>query len=62
MDKVVQSYLETFGICEATQRFLTRPQKMFIGGAWVSQGERESCAVLEPSTGGVITVGSLIAW
>ncbi|AUT64028.1 aldehyde dehydrogenase family protein [Paraburkholderia terrae] len=55
MDKVVQNYLETFGICEATQRFLTTPQKMFIGGAWVSQGDRESCAVHEPSTGGVIT-------
>ncbi|MFM0094427.1 aldehyde dehydrogenase family protein [Paraburkholderia nemoris] len=55
MDKVVQNYLETFGIREETQRFLTRPQKMLIGGAWVPQGDRESCTVLEPSTAGVIT-------
>jgi phenylacetaldehyde dehydrogenase len=55
MDKVVQNYLEKFGVREETQRFLTRPQRMFIGGAWVAQGDRESCAVLEPSTAGVIT-------
>ena len=55
MDKVVHDYLAKFGVREETQRFLTKPQKMFIGGAWIPQGERGSCAVLEPSTAGVIT-------
>jgi phenylacetaldehyde dehydrogenase len=55
MDTVVQQYLEQFGVCEATQRFLARPQKMLIGGNWIAQGDRESCAVIEPSTAGVIT-------
>ncbi|MFM0500225.1 aldehyde dehydrogenase family protein [Paraburkholderia caffeinilytica] len=55
MDTVVQKYLERFGVQEETRRFLVKPQRMFIGGAWVPQGERESCAVIEPSTTGVIT-------
>ncbi len=55
MDKVVHDYLAKFGVREETQRFLTKPQKMFIGGVWIPQGDRESCAVLEPSTAGVIT-------
>ncbi len=55
MDTVVQHYLEQFGVCEETQRFLAKPQKMLIGGAWIAQGERESCAVIEQSTAGVIT-------
>ncbi|TDN58693.1 aldehyde dehydrogenase family protein [Paraburkholderia sp. BL10I2N1] len=55
MDAVVQNYLEKFGVREETQRFLTKPKKMFIGGAWVPQGDRQSCAVIEPSTTGVIT-------
>ena len=32
MDTVVQDYLEKFGVREETQRFLVRPQSMFIGG------------------------------
>ncbi|OAJ60416.1 betaine-aldehyde dehydrogenase [Paraburkholderia ginsengiterrae] len=55
MDSVVQQYLEQFGVCEATQRFLAKPQKMLIGGTWIAQGDRESFAVIEPSTAGVIT-------
>ncbi|NPT41711.1 aldehyde dehydrogenase family protein [Paraburkholderia sp. 1N] len=55
MDKVVHDYLTKFGVREETQRFLGKPQKMSIGGAWIAQGDRESCAVLEPSTAGVIT-------
>ncbi|MFM0207047.1 aldehyde dehydrogenase family protein [Paraburkholderia sediminicola] len=55
MDKVVHDYLAKFGVQEETQRFLAKPQKMFIGGDWIPQGDRESCAVLEPSTAGVIT-------
>jgi phenylacetaldehyde dehydrogenase len=55
MDTVVQNYLEQFGVREETRRFVSRAQKMLIGGAWVPQGDRESYAVIEPSTGGVIT-------
>ena len=55
MDTVVQDYLEKFGVREETRRFLVKPQCMFIGGKWVPQGDRESCAVIEPSTTGVIT-------
>jgi len=33
MDTVVQNYLEQFGVREETRRFVSRAQKMLIGGA-----------------------------
>lgn len=55
MDLVVHHYLEQFGISDATRRFLTKPQKMFIGGAWVAGSDGETCDVIEPATEGLIT-------
>lgn len=55
MDATVQQYLEQYGISETTRRFLTKPQKMFIGGQWVTGSTGEVSAVIEPSTQGVLT-------
>jgi len=55
MDAVVQQYLERFGVSEATRRFLAKPQKMFIGGAWLDSHDGQTFEVTEPSTGGLIT-------
>ncbi|ATG73137.1 aldehyde dehydrogenase family protein [Zobellella denitrificans] len=55
MDSKVKHYLQHFGISEATQRFLTKPQKMFIGGAWVEASDGASAEVVEPYTEGVLT-------
>ncbi|WP_449433643.1 aldehyde dehydrogenase family protein [Pseudomonas putida] len=55
MDNKVKAYLQAFGISEATQRFLGKPQRMFIGGAWVEASDGVSAEVIEPSTEGVLT-------
>jgi phenylacetaldehyde dehydrogenase len=39
MDTIVKSYLQKFGVSEATQTFLSKVQKMFIGGAWVDASD-----------------------
>jgi phenylacetaldehyde dehydrogenase len=62
MDISVKQYLQTFGVSEATQRFLGKTQKMFIGGQWLAASDGQTCEVIEPSTEGVIThipVGTL---
>ena len=53
MDIKVKDYLQKFGVSEATQRFLGKSQKMFVGGAWLESAD--SAEVIEPSTGGVLT-------
>ena len=55
MDTIVKSYLQKFGVSEATQTFLGKVQKMFIGGAWVEASDGQTSEVIEPSTEGVIT-------
>ncbi|MFD2645241.1 aldehyde dehydrogenase family protein [Pseudomonas japonica] len=54
MDNKVKTYLQHFGISEATQRFLGKPQRMFIGGAWLEASDGAVAAVIEPSTGGLL--------
>ncbi|MBS7691821.1 aldehyde dehydrogenase family protein [Pseudomonas lalucatii] len=55
MDSIVKQYLQQFGISEATQEFLAKAQKMFIGGAWVEASDGGSAEVIEPSTEGLLT-------
>ncbi|MEE1914931.1 aldehyde dehydrogenase family protein [Pseudomonas asiatica] len=55
MDHKVKDYLQAFGVSEATQHFLGKPQRMFIGGAWLEASDGGSAEVLEPSTEGVLT-------
>ena len=55
MDTIVKSYLQKFGVSEATQTFLSKVQKMFIGGAWVEASDGQTSDVIEPSTEGLIT-------
>ncbi|AOE86931.1 aldehyde dehydrogenase family protein [Pseudomonas sp. TCU-HL1] len=53
MDIKVKDYLQQFGVSEATQRFLGKAQKMFVGGAWLESAD--TAEVIEPSTGAVLT-------
>ncbi len=55
MDNKVKTYLQAFGVCEATQRFLGKPLRMFIGGEWCEASDGASADVIEPSTEGVLT-------
>ncbi|MDZ3991220.1 aldehyde dehydrogenase family protein [Pseudomonas sp. Teo4] len=55
MDNKVKAYLQAYGISEATQRFLAKPQRMFIGGAWLEASDGVSAEVIEPSTEAVLT-------
>ncbi|WP_236186942.1 aldehyde dehydrogenase family protein [Pseudomonas protegens] len=55
MDTIVKQYLQQFAISEATQRFLGKAQKMFIGGAWVDASDGQTAQVREPSTEGLLT-------
>ena len=55
MDNKVKNYLQTFGVSEATQRFLSKQQHMFIGGAWVQASDGATAEVIEPSTEAVLT-------
>jgi phenylacetaldehyde dehydrogenase len=57
MDENVRNYLDQYGVSDATRRFLAKPQKMFIGGAWVDGGNGATFDIFEPSTGGLITRG-----
>ncbi len=50
VDTKVKEYLQRYGISEATQRFLSKPQKMFIAGAWVDASDGATAEVIEPST------------
>jgi len=55
VNTIVKQYLQQFGVSEATQRFLSKAQKMFIGGAWVEASDGGSAEVIEPSTEGLLT-------
>lgn len=55
MDSNVRHYLQRFGVREETKRFLEQPQRMCIGGAFVSGSDGETLDVIEPSTEGIIT-------
>ncbi|MEH6470921.1 MAG: aldehyde dehydrogenase family protein [Halopseudomonas sp.] len=55
MDPSIHAYLEQFPILPATQKFLSKQQKMFIGGQWSEGSASKFCDVLEPSTGKVLT-------
>jgi len=55
VDNKVKSYLQTFGVSEATQRFLSKQQRMFIGGDWVEASDGATAEVIEPSTEAVLT-------
>ena len=54
VDSKVKQYLQQFGVCEATQRFLSKPHKLFIGGAWLDASDGGSAEVIEPFTEGVL--------
>ena len=58
MDATVRTYLDQYGVSDATRRFLEKPQKMFIGGAWIDSSSGATFDIFEPSTGGLITRGS----
>jgi phenylacetaldehyde dehydrogenase len=55
VDNKVKTYLQAFGVSEATQRFLCKAQRMFIGGEWLEASDGASAEVIEPSTEGVLT-------
>ena len=55
MEASVQKYLEQYGVSDSTRHFLAKPQKMFIGGAWMDSSDGATFDVIEPSTGGFIT-------
>jgi len=55
VDHKVKDYLQAFGVSEATQHFLGKPQRMFIAGAWLEASDGGSAEVIEPSTEGVLT-------
>ena len=55
MDENVRNYLDQYGVSDATRRFLAKPQKMFIDGAWVDSGNGATFDVFEPSTSGLVT-------
>jgi len=55
MDTTVKQYLQKFGLSEATQAFLGKQQKMFIGGEWVEASDKQTSDVIEPSTGAFLT-------
>jgi phenylacetaldehyde dehydrogenase len=55
VDNKVKAYLQAFGVSEAAQRFLSKPQRMFIGGAWLEASDGASAEVIEPATEGVLT-------
>ncbi len=55
MDENVRNYLDQYGVSDATRRFLAKPQKMFIDGAWVDSGNGATFDVFEPSTTGLVT-------
>src|SRR5215469_834595 len=55
VDTLVRNYLAQFGVCEATRKFLEKPQRMLIDGAFVPASDGDSLDVIEPSTTGVIT-------
>lgn len=48
MDNKVKAYLQAFGVSEATQRFLSKPQRMFIGGAWLEASDGGSARWSSP--------------
>ena len=54
MDTRTKNYLQQFGVSEATQHFLSRPRKLFIGGAWQDASDGASADVIEPSSEGVL--------
>lgn len=54
MDNKVKTYLQAYGVSEATQRFLSKPLRMFIGGEWLEASDGASADVIEPSTEGVL--------
>ena len=39
VDNKVKDYLQAFGVLEATQRFLSKPQRQFLGGAWLAASD-----------------------
>lgn len=55
MDSIVEAYLQRYGASPATQRFLNKPQKMFINGQWLMSSNGAVADVIEPSTQGRIT-------
>lgn len=55
MDTIVKQYLQKFGVSEATQTFIGKAQRMFIGGAWVEASDGQTSDVIEPSTEGLLT-------
>ena len=55
MDKTVEDYLDRYGVREDTRAFLQQEQRMLVGESWIKASERQSHAVNEFSTGGVIT-------
>ena len=54
MDETVRKYLDHYGVSDTTRRFLAKPQRMFIDGAWVESANGAAFDIFEPSTGGLI--------
>jgi phenylacetaldehyde dehydrogenase len=55
MDTRTKNYLQRYGVSEATQSFLGKSQKLFIGGAWREASDGGRAEVIEPSTEGLLT-------
>jgi phenylacetaldehyde dehydrogenase len=55
MDNIVAAYLDRYNVSEAAVRFLAKPHKIFIDGAWSETASGATLDVIEPSTEGVIT-------
>jgi phenylacetaldehyde dehydrogenase len=55
VDTIVKHYLQKFAVSEATQTFLSKAHKMFIGGARIEASDGQTSNVIEPSSEGVIT-------
>jgi len=55
VDNKVKDYLQAFGVSQATQRFLSKPQRQFIGGAWLDASDGACFEVIEPYTEALLT-------
>lgn len=50
MDQAIKDMVDLYGVTHETERFLLSEQCMFVNGAFVAAGEKETIDVVEPST------------
>ena len=55
MDQAIKNMIDLYGVTPNTERFLLDEQRMFIDGAFVDTGSRDTIDVLEPSTASYLT-------